>query len=334
MRERATFPSIAAAIALGALLCACQRRTPQPTPPAQSTAPLPASASSSSTGPVTAEPSSLPSADRARDLQRKYWSPSPDEKGRLQARGMATLSWTEKLRLLHLTCLDELSTEASRRILDSEDPDPTDMPAGPNRDLVKALVTNLRSAASPFRPRHASIWTGKAGESEQREPNVQGLFENASLTHLGSLEVVRLDDQRQPVEIAFVPLDDLRGVILASPAIFRLAKLLFDDGRPDEIVLLPLIYGVSWSTANPANHDGSLTTFVSSLQLPGKDQVAYIGIGHQDFLVHGAGEHMIGLGNIGEIMIALSVDDPRFEQKCRARGLDPAAVRADLAKKR
>ena len=42
----------------------------------------------------------------------------------------------------------------------------------------------------------------------------------------------------------------------------------------------------------------------------------------------------VGLGNIGEIMITLSVDDPRFEQKCRARGLDPAAVRADLAKKR
>lgn len=334
MRERAAFLAVAAAIALGVLFFAWQRPTPQPTPPAQSPAPSTVISTSASTDPAKAQPSSLPNADRARELQRKYWSPSPDEKGSLQARGMTALSWREKLRLLHLACLDELSTEASRRILDSEDPDPTDMPPGPNRDLVAALVTNLRSAASPFRPRHASIWTGKAGESEQREPNAQGLFENASLTHLGALEVVRLDGQGQPVEIAFVPLGDLRGVVVASPALFRLAKLLFDDGRPDEIVLLPLIYGVSWSTANPANHDGSLTTFVSSIELSGKDQVASIGIGHQDFVVHGAGEHMIGLGNIGEIMITLSVDDPRFEQKCRARGLDPAAVRADLAKKR
>ena len=33
------------------------------------------------------------------------------------ARGMGALSWNEKLRLLHLTCLNELSTDASRRML-------------------------------------------------------------------------------------------------------------------------------------------------------------------------------------------------------------------------
>lgn len=149
----------------------------------------------------------------------------------------------------------------------------------------------------------------------------------------GALEVVRLDAQQQPTELVFVPLDDLRGVVLASPAIFRLAKLFFDDGRPDEIVLVPMIYGISWSTSNAVHHDGSLTTFVAHVQRRGEAQARGIGLGHQDFVVSGDGARLMGLGAIGEIMVALSVDDPRFDQKCRARGLDPAVVRRESTRK-
>ena len=329
MREHGVFILIAAAAVLGVLVFVSQRRAPSPPRGELRTGP-------SASGSANSEPARAPmdaSADRARDLQRNYWTPNPQEKSRLLARGVAALSWSEKLRLLHLTCLDELSTDALRRLLEDEDIDPEDMPAGPNRELVETLVADLRSAASPFRPRYAAIWKGKGGESEGREPDVEGVFENASLTHLGALEVVRLDAQEQPTELVFVPLDDLRGVLLASPAIFRRAKLFFDDGRPDEIVLVPMIYGISWSTSNAVHHDGSLTTFVAHVQRRGEDQARGVGLGHQDFVVSGDGARLMGLGAIGEIMVALSVDDPRFEQKCRARGLDPVEVRRESARK-
>lgn len=280
-------------------------------------------------------------ADRARELQRQYWSPAPEEKKRLLSRGLPALSWKEKLRLLHLACLDELATGAGRRVIEADDLDPEEMPAGPNRDLVTKLLTDLRSPKSPFRPRQVAVWTGMAGESDQRPPTSQGTFENASLTHLGSLEVVRLDARQQPTELAFEPLDDLRGVLLASRAIFRLGKLLYEDGRPDEIVMLPLVYGISWATSKQHHTDGSLTSFVWHLPLPGAAQNLAIGLGHQDFTVAGPEKgakkgtgSLIGLGSIGELMVALSLDDPRFDQKARARGLDPATVRRDAAGKK
>jgi hypothetical protein len=36
------------------------------------------------------------------------------------------------------------------------------------------------------------------------------------------------------------------------------------------------------------------------------------------------------LGSIGEILIVLFMDDPKFDQKCRARGLDPEEVQGSM----
>jgi hypothetical protein len=38
--------------------------------------------------------------------------------------------------------------------------------------------------------------------------------------------------------------------------------------------------------------------------------------------------------NKGIIMVALFEDDPKFDQKCKARGLDPEDVRRSLKEKR
>ena len=45
------------------------------------------------------------------------------------------------------------------------------------------------------------------------------------------------------------------------------------------------------------------------------------------------GQSLFGLGSIGEIMVALFVDDPKFNQKCMARGLDPEQVRSSMSLK-
>ena len=48
--------------------------------------------------------------------------------------------------------------------------------------------------------------------------------------------------------------------------------------------------------------------------------------------MEGDGQSLFGLGSIGEIMIALYMNDPTFDQKCKARGLDPEAVRHFMKK--
>ena len=58
-----------------------------------------------------------------------------------------------------------------------------------------------------------------------------------------------------------------------------------------------------------------------------------IGIGHQDFVMEGNGQPVFGLGSIGEIMIVLFLDDQKFNQKCKARGLDPDDVRWSMNEK-
>jgi hypothetical protein len=270
-------------------------------------------------------------AEQARTLQIQYWTPNTSEKERLTADGIDRLDWEKSFRLLHLACLDLISTGSGKDELASDDTEGRDAPEGKDRDLIAQLLKHLRSAASPYKERHAAVWQNKAGESETREPDLQGTFRNASLTHLGSLEVVRLDSQQRPAEIWFAPLDELRGVVFARPAVFGLGKLFFDSQRPDEIVLIPLLYGISWRTPNPFDQDGTVTRFISHINADDGKGTLSIGVGHQDFVIdQSERQSLIGLGSVGELMLSLSMTDPKFEEKCRARGLEPAEVRRSM----
>ena len=165
------------------------------------------------------------------------------------------------------------------------------------------------------------------GESGKRKADFQGFVRNASLTHLGCVEVVRLDSNQQPIELCFVPFDDLRGIAFAGQALFRYAKLFYEDGRADELVLAPLLYGVSWSTQNPLLQDGTLTELLCTVRLEADESNYSIGVGHQDFYAtNGDRLTLFGLGSVGEFAFALATDDPKFREKCRARGLDPDDV--------
>lgn len=271
--------------------------------------------------------------ERARALQQKYWTPNPDEKRRFLERSVDELKWDETLRLLHLVCLDMISSGSCKDQLVSEELGPIDAPKGDNRELLVQLVTRLYSETSPYKPRHVAVWQGNAGESGKRKPDMQGVFRNASLTHLGCIEVIRLDAHQQPAELVFVPLDELRGAVFASPAMFRYARLFFDDGRPDEIVLAPIFYGISWSTPFAFDQDGTFTRFICSVE-GDSWQALSVGVGHQDFVVEKDSNipAFFGLSSVVELMIELSADDPKFDQKCRARGLDPATVRKTMYK--
>lgn len=266
----------------------------------------------------------------ARKIQMNYWTPNANEKAQLLNREFNDLTWKEKLRLLHLTCMEALLKGPEKRLLISDDPEALEAPRDSNRELVTKLVINMLSGDSPFRPRHAAVWQK---EDDQQKPDIEGVLTNASLTHLGCLEVIHMDENHRPKNLDFIPFDDLRGIMFANPALYRYAKLLFDDGRDDEIVLVPLLYGISFRTANSSYQNGGLTRFGYHLDIPGENQSFAIGIGHQDLsIIQGGQGVLFGIGSLVEIAIALDLNDPRFDQKCRLRGLDPEAIRQSISK--
>jgi hypothetical protein len=55
-----------------------------------------------------------------------------------------------------------------------------------------------------------------------------------------------------------------------------------------------------------------------------------IGADYQDLVMAGDRWMFFGLGSIGEIMVVLFMDDPKFDQRCKARGLDLEDVRRPM----
>ena len=261
-------------------------------------------------------------------IQGGYWTPDAAAREALLSRPLDSLGWPELLRLHHLNCMG-LVLSCRPNPLEDAEAEPAGPAPGPARDLCLRLIERLLDRRSPFRPRPAVLLQGDPTSGKGGRPEQQGVVGNASLTHLGCLEVIRLDARRRPTAVDFIPFDNLRGAAFTPPALFRFAKLFFDDGRPDEIALAPLLYGISWMSRSRFDQDGSLTRFCCHVNDgPGPERA--IGIGHQDFCVTGTGggsPSLVGFGSVGEFIVGLETADPRFDQKCRARGIDPDEAR-------
>lgn len=253
---------------------------------------------------------------RAVELQRAYWTHNPDQQARLEASAIEQLGWPELLRLHHLICLERLH-------------------AGPERALAtekcRQTARRLIASDSPYRPRPALIWQGLSAQpGGNRDPDMQGEFLNPSLTHLGCLEVYRVNAANQPTGMDFVSFDELSGVKFAPPKLLRAAKLFYDDGR-GEIVLVPMLYGLTWAIGNEYDRDGRMTRFVAHLD--GEDigvlGASGLGVGQQDFSIRSqdGGGSVFGIGSVAEISFPLDLRDPRFDDKARARGMDPSQIR-------
>ncbi len=184
---------------------------------------------------------------KAVELQKAYWKHQPEEQANLEQQGFNQLNWRERLRLHHLNCLDMLN-------------------AGPQRSAAKEKccqnIQLLLGSESPFRPRSAMVWQGESAQPEtEREPDQQGVLLNPSVTHFGSLEVLRLDPSNKPIQIDFVSFDELTGIMFGPQSMFRVAKLFFEDGR-NEIVYIPLLYGLTSTFGNEFDRAGKMTRFL------------------------------------------------------------------------
>jgi len=254
-----------------------------------------------------------PAFRAAVSLQAAYWRPDPAALAALAGR-FHSLAWGERLRLHHLLCMQivDAGYDGLR----------------PHRDLFQELLGLLLSPKSPWRPRSAAIWQGAPSVSDPRPPTLQGLLSNASLTHLGAVEMIHLDASQSPTALDFVPFDELLSLVAAGQSLFRAARVFTLGATGGPTVWLPLLYGTSWCSPEPTDRDGSMTRF-DHLPDDVPSPVRGVGFGHQDLQLFDP-EHgrLLGIGGVGEIMMALEISDPRFDAKCRARGVDPAAARA------
>jgi len=247
------------------------------------------------------------------ELQKAYWTPNAGELAELEGKGIDRLAWREKLRLHHLRCMHHIFPNAL-----------TGNP--PPNTLQSWQVLNAQD--SPYCPCTAMVWQGETFQPESESPpSKQGTLLNPSLTHAGSLEIYRLDENHRPISIAHVSYDELTAILFAPPKLIRAAKLIYADGR-DEIVMVPLLYGLTWSFGSEFDRTGQMTRFVAHLEGTGtgKYGTVGIGIGQQDLFVQ---DSLIGLGSVAQITFPLDMRDPRFDLKARARGLDPDKLRKE-----
>lgn len=253
---------------------------------------------------------------RAAEMQRAYWTHDAEEQRRLEARGVDQLGWRDLLRLHHLSCLQRLSGEPER---------------GTAAEIGLQTAHRLLSSDSPYRPRMAMIWQAHAAQpGAGDEPSLTGDLLNASLSHLGCLEVYRLDATNQPSQIDFVSFDELSAVMFAAPSLMRAAKLFYEGGR-EEIVLVPLLYGLTWAIGDELDRAGRMTRFVAHLdsEALGAYGASGVGVGHQDLTIRGReGEgSLFGLGSVAKLSFPLDMSDPRFDERARGRGIDPDDLR-------
>lgn len=253
---------------------------------------------------------------RAAELQRAYWTHNRDEQAELERRGFDQLHWSEQLRLHHLVCMQQLL--------------PAQKPA---RATAKCLQSAraLIAPGSPWRRQSAMIWNGhQDGYEATSHPDFQGKLINASLTHLGCLEVYRLDSTHQPTRLDFVRFDELASIKIAAPGLIRLATLSYHDGRQEK-VFIPMLYGACWNNGDEADRSGEVARFVTCLD----DQeikalgIMGIGVGRQDLSVlrPNRGIRVFDLRLVTEIVFMLDMHDPGFDAKARSLGMDPDEVR-------
>ncbi|MFO7566291.1 MAG: hypothetical protein R6X02_26850 [Enhygromyxa sp.] len=307
-----------------------------------------------------------PVSERAVALQKRYWSPNPDELAALEARAFESLDPRELLRLHHLRCLALLDARDAilRRALlapKAERPAPAQLQAAVDPKLparVERSAAALLARRSRCRPRHGFVWLGAGPPAGDEVPysDLQGRLVNASLTHLGCLEVIALDDALEPARVEFLDFDQILTISIGAgelgpAAPFRPARILREYGRAERVVLLPLRYGFSWFAHEPELLRGTAEHEVASLELRGlADPSRPVGkrldrrplgvaVGPQRFEIASdypeegeAGLSRFRLADAYQISLAIDQDDPRFADKCRGRGIDPEATRGDVVR--
>lgn len=227
------------------------------------------------------------SDEEMRRAQLAYWRSNPTEKQSLLARSDA-LGPHDALRALHLHLMDATAALRAKGADDAFFDDDLTL-SGADDALCRTLLARLTADGGPIRPCRVTV--------TQSRGTLHGELTNASLSHLGALEVLRAGRDGEPL-VEFVPFHSLRSVELGPPGLFREATLRL-RGAPEFPVpaWVPLLYGVSWSSHEASDRDGSMTRFVAHVVAALGEHTLGLGIGQQDLLLCDQGT-LFGLGSV------------------------------------
>jgi hypothetical protein len=263
-----------------------------------------------------------PELVRAIELQRDYWTYDADEQAQLESQGVERLDWRDLLRLHHLTCVQRLNERLTGG---------SQLAAAAAK--TRRIVRRLAAPDSPFRPRPALVWKIRsANPGPDRESDLEGELLNPSLTHLGCLEIYQVDEAGEPLSLDFLSFDEVDEIALViPPEPIRPVLLQLVDGSTVP-VLVPQVYGFTWVVGLEIERAARLTRFVGSLDLDTDAIPPFargMGIGQQDLAIIGpnGGACLVGIRSVAAITFGLDLRDPRFDEKARARGMDPEEVR-------
>lgn len=208
----------------------------------------------------------------------------------LRADRVASLAWPELMEAHRAACMALYREQGTA----GDDFDP--MPAtGPLADVCRATTRRLLREDSPYRPRRAAVWQRGAGDA----PTFEGTLTNASVSHLGSLEVIELDAAQRPTAVRLIPFADIGAVALRGDALYRAVRVELRSG--EHIVgAAPLLYATSFESREELLMTGSMTRFVCHLHLDEAPGGAGIGVGQQDFAID---ERLFGIDSVEEIHI-------------------------------
>lgn len=265
----------------------------------------------------------------ARQLQVQYWRFNRQEFEQLQGKLKSGTTWSQRLRLLHLCCAAMIESSEGVSVLNADEFS-DDAAKHPLAGLTAKLAGMLLGATSPFRARNAMLWQGMLNPEVQRPPDLGGHLLNPSLSHLGCVEVLRLKDESIPNRLEFVPLHAIKGLYMATPGLFRAARLMEENGR-DEVVWLPALYGLSWRSRQSFDTDGTMTRFVMYTHEAASGRDFGIGIGQQDWeVIQEQGHQLVGINSVCELDMPIDVREAGWEAIARGRGIDPQEVRRQL----
>jgi hypothetical protein len=213
-------------------------------------------------------------------LQDHYWSVNNKEKEALLAQFPEDLDWKGLLRLHHLLCMEALDTSTGGL-------SQTKTPSSPSweiRLLLNKTTNKLLHDKSPYRPRYCEIEFDILTRQKHFK-RISGVLMNASLTHLGSIEVIRINPELHPVSIDFIPLERVHSIMNNTKG----ALVTYTDKKEKDICYLASHYFYSSACHQFINREQ--TDYIYILKQDNHNYLPGIGLGVQEFMINGEGTH-------------------------------------------
>jgi hypothetical protein len=148
-------------------------------------------------------------------IQKEYWTFNRKEKEILLAQFPHISKWKDILRLHHLLCMEIFQWYSANNLQDATyQSGQKKIPVQIQEAIVnlKNTTEKLLNEDSPYIPQACEIKYDILTKFREFK-KLEGTCMNASLSHLGSLEVFKVDGELNPLCIDFIPFSEIKTIM-------------------------------------------------------------------------------------------------------------------------